>query len=308
MSKNEPTRKALGKGLHSLLPSRSTSASIPTPTATQPVATSNPSAEAIRFIPLGELKPNVNQPRHNFDEIALAELAQSIARDGILQPILARQTGPNLYQIVAGERRWRAAHIAGLKEVPVIVREVEDRRILELALIENIQREDLDPIDLARGFERMAEELGLSHQEIGERTGKDRATVTNSLRLLQLPNKIQALVGEKKLSPGHARALLRFDDEAIQKEVAEKCIAEGWSVRQIEEFARGGTEAVVRKPRGKTALPQLDPNVKAALADLEAALGTRVRIVEKAGGKGQIEIEYYSGDDLSRIYDVILHQ
>ncbi|MES1260891.1 MAG: ParB/RepB/Spo0J family partition protein, partial [Acidobacteriota bacterium] len=228
-----------------------------------------------------------------------------VERDGIIQPIIVRRSAPNEYQIIAGERRWRAATAAGLKEVPVIPREASDEKVLELAIIENIQREDLNAIELALAFQRMGAELGLSHDQIGEKTGKDRVTVTNTIRLLQLPGDVQEFVAAKKLSQGHARALLKLADDTEQRLVAERCMAEGWSVRQIEEYTRpvkpGGSGNTPKKPER----PPLDPNVKAAVRELESKLGTRVRIVEKGPNKGLIEIEYYSADDLDRIYNTI---
>jgi ParB family chromosome partitioning protein len=231
-------------------------------------------------------------------------LTRSIERDGIIQPILVRKAGPNEFQIIAGERRWRAAKAAGLTEVPVIVKTADDQQALELALIENIQREDLNPIELATAFYRMASELGMSHDQIGSRTGKERTTITNAVRLLQLPTNIQTMVATKQLSAGHARALLKFEDEATQLDIATRCVAEGWSVRQIEEFTR--KPALERKAKTKPTDAPLDPNVKFAVSELERVLGTRVRIVERAGGAGKIEIDYYSADDLSRVYDQIV--
>jgi len=237
----------------------------------------------------------------------MMELTQSIERDGIIQPIIVRRTGDNEYQIIAGERRWRAAKTAGLTRIPVIARTADDQKVLELAIVENIQREDLNPIELAQAFHRMTVELGLSHDEIGEKTGKDRATITNTIRLLQLPEDLQQLVSAKKLSPGHARALLKLQDQQIQREMAERCIREGWSVRQAEEYTRPtkGPSSPAR-PHAKQPQIEFDPNVKAAIGEIERKLGTRVRIVEKGREKGQIEIEYYSADDLDRIYNLIV--
>jgi len=254
--------------------------------------------------PLQQVHPNPNQPRREFDESALLELTQSIERDGIIQPILVRRAGPNEYEIIAGERRWRAAKAAGLKEIPVIPREASDEQALELAIIENIQREDLNPIELAMAFHRMASDLGLSHEQIGEKTGKDRATVTNLIRLLQLPEDLRELVGAKLLSQGHARALLKITDEEVQRKLAHRCVNEEWSVRQIEAFSKLPAEEP-KPPKPKRELPPLDPNVKAAIAEMENRLGTRVRINDKGNHKGTIEIEYYSADDLDRIYYII---
>ena len=308
MSKNDP-RKALGKGLHSLLPQRPPAVVEAAPV---PVAAPEPPPEGSVFVvPIGQVAPNPNQPRREFDQAALLELAQSIEREGVIQPILVRRDGPDRYMIIAGERRWRAAGVAGLKEVPVIPRQATDEQVLELAIVENIQREDLNPIELALAFQRMASELSLSHEQIGERTGKDRATVTNTLRLLQLPDKVRDMVVAKKLTQGHARALLKLPSAEIQGLLADQIVRQGWSVRQIENY----TKLADDKPAGpvKTPAPPtpVDPNVKAAVVQMEQALGTRVRIVEKARGtpgqsRGHIEIEYYTEDDLERIYDIIV--
>ncbi len=232
MTKNDP-RKALGKGLHALLPARTAppAATIPEP------APSAQNAVSDRFDTTTLRRIRTNRGR-DFEAAALMELTRSIERDGIIQPIIVRKSGPNEFQIIAGERRWRAAKAAGLTEVPVIVRTADDQQVLELALVENIQREDLNPIELATAFYRMASELGMSHDQIGSKTGKERTTITNAVRLLQLPTHIQSMVATKQLSAGHARALLKFEDEATQLDIATRCIGEGWSVRQIEEFTR----------------------------------------------------------------------
>ncbi len=302
MTRNDQQRKALGKGLQSLLPKRNAPAA---PAPVSPVQTLPDGQEReVQRLPIQHVLPNPNQPRRDFDATALLELTQSIERDGIIQPIIVRRTAPQEYQIIAGERRWRAAKAAGLEEVPVIVREADDQQVLELAIVENIQREDLNPIELAIAFQRMATELGLSHDQIGQKTGKERTTVTNSVRLLQLPDDLQKMVAARHLSAGHARALLKFEDQSLQREIALRCIEQGWSVRQIEEFTRPKAAA---KPKAAKPEAPLDPNVKFALSEMERVLGTRVRIVESARGKGRIEIEYYSPEDLSRIYDLVVH-
>lgn len=296
MVKNDP-RKALGKGLHALLPARNAAPAAP---ATEPQG-------SVQNLPIEHLTPNPDQPRRDFDPVALTELTRSIERDGIIQPIIIRKAAANTYQIIAGERRWRAAKAAGLKEVPVIVRTADDQQVLELALVENIQREDLNPIELAIAFHRMASELGMSHDQIGNKTGKERTTITNAVRLLQLPQEIQDMIASRRLSAGHARALLKFDEEQIQREIASRCVAEGWSVRQIEEFTRAKPPSQ-RKAKTKPTDASLDPNVKFAVQELERVLGTRVRIVERTGGAGRIEIDYYNPDDLSRVYERIMHE
>ena len=299
-------KKALGKGLHALLPGRGTAqpAPVQAPVSAPPTLPDG----NVSLVDLSAVSANPDQPRRDFDQEALLELAQSVEREGIIQPIIVRRKGPAAFQIIAGERRWRAASIAGLTQVPVIVREADDQKVLELAIVENIQREDLNPIELAVAFERMAAELSLSHEEIGRKTGKDRVTVTNSIRLLQLPVPIQELVSARKLTPGHARALLKLPTEKAQREIAERCIDGGWSVRQIEEYTKPPKESTDELVPRKANPKPIDPNVRAAITELERVLGTRVRIMEKGKGKGLIELEYYSDEDLDRIYTLIVGQ
>jgi len=309
MSKNDQ-RKALGKGLHSLLPTRNTpAAAAPSEALVAPATTESPKEGAVTLIPIGHVAANPNQPRRDFDAAALAELTASIERDGIIQPIVVRRVEPEQYQIIAGERRWRAAQAAGLKDVPVVLREATDEKVLELAIIENIQREDLNPIELALAFQRMGAELGLSHDEIGVKTSKERTTVTNTIRLLQLPTDVQQMIAAKELTAGHARALLTLPGEDAQKAIARQCADGGWSVRDLEDLTRKlkqlAPERTATEKKKKPEPSALDPNVKAAIGEMEAKLGTRVRIIEKRGNKGTIEIEYYSSDDLDRIYNVI---
>jgi ParB family chromosome partitioning protein len=239
------------------------------------------------------------QPRNVFQPDRLVELAQSIEANGIIQPIIVMKKGDR-YQLVAGERRWRAAKLAGLAEVPVVVQDFADDRLLEVTLIENIQREDLNPIEVAHAFDRLGRELKLSHEDIGRRTGKDRTTITNMLRLLKLPGEIQRLLAEHRLSMGHARAILGLPTPESQVELAEKAAAQGMSVRQVERMVQHMT--TTREPKPEPEEPQQDPNVKAAIRELERVLGTRVRIVEKTEQRGRIEVEYYSQEDLQRIY------
>lgn len=237
-----------------------------------------------------------------FQSERLSELAQSIRANGIIQPLVVRRRGDR-YQLVAGERRWRAAKLAGVQQVPVVVRDVPDNRLLEITLVENIQREDLNPIEIANAFARLGSELALNPEQIGQRTGKDRTTITNFLRLLQLSADLQQLVAERRLSAGHARCLLGLPSADLQREVAQKAVAHGWSVRQMERTTQKMMEG--RKPKHVDEV-DTDPNVKAAIQEMARVLGTRVRIVEKAKHKGRIEIEYYSAEDLDRIYAVIV--
>ncbi len=284
-------RRALGRGLNSLIPTRTP----PPPSA--PADTDH----GVARLPIGSIDPNPLQPRRVFQNERLEELAQSIRANGIIQPLVVRKHGER-YQLVAGERRWRASKLAGFTEVPAIIQDFPDDRLLEITLIENIQREDLNPIETALAFDRLARELRLSHEEIGNRTGKDRTTITNLLRLLQLPQDLQQLVAERRLSSGHARCLLGLPTPALQREVAEKSVAQGWSVRQMERVTQKMTET--REPKNVDEVQQ-DPNVRAAIQELERVLGTKVRIVEKARQRGRIEIDYYSPEDLDRIYSVI---
>jgi ParB family transcriptional regulator, chromosome partitioning protein len=286
-------RRALGKGLSALLPTR--------PTAQAPDEGPH-SGEEVARLPIEVIDPNPLQPRRVFQDDRIQELAQSIRANGIIQPLVVRRRAER-YQLVAGERRWRAAKIAGLSHVPAVIQEIPDERLLEITLIENIQREDLNAIETAQAFDRLCRELHLSHDEVGQRTGKDRSTIANLIRLLQLPPDIQQLIAERRLSIGHARCLLTLPTAELQREVAEKSVAQGWSVRQVERLTQKMMED--RKPKAVDEV-QADPNVKAAIEELERVLGTKVRIIERARQKGRIEIDYYSAEDLDRIYAAII--
>ena len=283
-------RKALGKGLSALLPARTAPASVSAPASTN-------------RLPIRAIQPNPMQPRTVFQPERLEELAESIRANGIIQPLIVRKAGEE-YQIIAGERRWRAAQMVGLTEVPVVIQEVADPRMLEIALIENIQREDLNPIETAHAYERLHRELGLSQEEIGRRTGKDRTSIVNTMRLLRLPKEVQALLAVQRLSMGHARAILGLPTADQQIEMAEKAVAQGLSVRQVESAVQELTSERGGKKRQKE-LPKPDPNVQAAVDELTRILGTRVKIVELSDQHGRIEIEYYSQEELSRLYDQI---
>ncbi|MBV9503642.1 MAG: ParB/RepB/Spo0J family partition protein [Acidobacteriia bacterium] len=291
MNKAENPRKVLGKGLGALLPTRPPSA---------PPADANQNTAVP--LPADSIDPNPLQPRRLFHPEKLEELAQSIRANGIIQPLVVRRSGER-YQLVAGERRWRAARLAGVSHVPAVIREIPDDRLLEITLIENIQREDLNAIETAIAFEKMMRELAMDAEQVGQRTGKDRSTIVNSVRLLQLPQDLQQLVAERRLSPGHARCLLSLPAPDLQREVAERAVAQGWSVRQMERTTQRMLED--RKTKHVDEV-EADPNVEAAIRELERVLGTKVRIIEKAKRKGRIEIEYYSSEDLNRIYAAIL--
>jgi len=293
----EKQRKALGKGLSALLPGRS-SGQVGAATASAPAA---PSTESPSKLAVDAIQPNPMQPRVVFQPERLEELAASIRANGIIQPLIVRRHEGH-FQLVAGERRWRAAKLAGLRDVPVVVQEIADPLLLEIALIENIQREDLNAIETARAYERLGRDLGLSQEEIGRRTGKDRTSITNALRLLRLPAEVQLLLAEHRLSMGHARAILGLQTAEQQIEVAEKTAAQGLSVRQVEALVQTLTSD--RTTTGKKEKPP-DPNVRAASEEMERALGTRVRIVELSDQRGRIEIEYYSQPDLDRLFQQI---
>ena len=293
----ENPRKALGKGLSALLGPRPPGPSPQTPA----VAEAKRPGDEVLQVPVEQVDPNPLQSRTIFQAERLQELAQSIKINGVIQPLVVRRAGDR-YQLVAGERRWRAARIAGLARVPVVVQQLSDDQLLEITLIENIQREDLTHIEVARAFERLVKDLGLSHEEIARRTGKDRTTITNTLRLLRLPGDVQQLVSEHRLSMGHARAILGLPSEELQRQVAEKASSQGLSVRQVERLIQKMTAS--REPKSAEEVLE-DPNVKAAVQELERVLGTRVRIVPKSEQRGRIEIEYFSPDDLDRIYGLI---
>jgi ParB family transcriptional regulator, chromosome partitioning protein len=286
-------RKALGRGLSALLPQRPTAAA-PQPSPEVPI-----NGPQVATLPIADIHPNPLQPRSVFDASRLEELANSIETHGIIQPLLVRRKGA-AYELIAGERRLRAAKLAGLAEVPALIQDYADERILEVALIENIQREDLNPMETAHALERLHSEMTLSHEEIAARTGKDRTTITNMIRLLRLPREVQLLVAERRLSMGHARAILGLTTPDLQTQLAEKAAAQGFSVRQVERLVKK-----VNEPREPSDKPLQDPNIKAAVTELESILGTRVRIVEKSEERGRIEIEYYSQTELQRLYEWI---
>ncbi len=288
-------RKALGRGLTALIPVKVAS-------APQPDRVEAPTGDEVTNLAIELIDPNPLQPRSVFQQDRLQDLAQSIRSNGIIQPLIVRRTGQR-FQLVAGERRWRAAKIAGLTSVPAVVREFSDDKLLEVTLIENIQREDLNAIEVAHAFEKLQMDLGLTHEDIAQRTGKDRTSITNTLRLLKLPDDVQALIADRRLSMGHARAILGLPTPELQRQAAEKASAQGLSVRQVEHLVNRMTAP--RDP--KTAAEAVeDPNVKAAVQELERILGTRVRIVEKSEKRGKIEIEYYSQDELQRLYQQIV--
>ena len=291
-NKKDLPRRALGKGLSSL---------IRPPSAPPPREELEARNIPVTTLPHSALRPNPLQPRKTRAPQHMEELTQSIREHGIIQPIVVRLKD-GYYEIVAGERRWRAAHKANLAQVPVVVQEVSDERLLEIALVENIQREDLNPIELAMAYKALGETLHLNHDEIASRTGKERSSITNALRLLELSPAVMTLVSTGALSPGHGRVLLRIEEPDRQKDVAMRASDGKMTVRQLEDYIGAAQPKRPREPKPEAAP---DPNVKAAISHLEQALGTKVRVIEKTQGKGRIEIDYYSVDDLNRIYELI---
>lgn len=279
-------RKALGRGLGALLSSDST------------IDLGSEPSE----VDLESITPGSMQPRTHFDEASLASLADSIRSHGIVQPLLVRRRGEG-YELIAGERRWRAAKLAGLTRVPVVVKEVPDENLLEIALIENIQRENLNPIEEAHAYKKLIESVGLTQESLATRVGRDRSYITNYLRLLRLPEDLQQLVKEGRLSTGHARTLLGLTHVDLQRRLARQIIDGGLSVRATEQLVY---KATANKP-DKPAVPprQVDPNIRAAENKLRRALGTQVKIHVAGDGRGKVEISFFNTQDLDRIYNLL---
>lgn len=293
-------RPALGRGLSALIPQAppaTPQVSAPSPAPVPAVAATEPSKPLELDIDL--LIPNPRQPRTHIEEHRLEELAQSIRSHGVIQPILVRRSA-GAFEIVAGERRWRAAQRAGLLKVPVVVRDVPDDRLLEVALIENIQREDLNPIEEAQAYRRLVDEFHLSHETVASSVGKERATVTNYMRLLKLPAEVRNDLASDALSMGHARALLALPDEQSQRRVAREVVSRALSVRETEALIRlEGNRAT-----GPKAAAKVDPNTRAAEDQLRLALGTRVRIVRRGHG-GRMEVDFSNEDELQRLFELL---
>lgn len=278
-------RKALGRGLSSLLRE-----------------IEEKPAAGLDQIPLDSIDPNPFQPRRAFAEESLKELSESIRASGIVQPVLLREApgSAGRYHLIAGERRWRAARLAGLEAVPAIIREINDQDALELALTENLLREDLNPLEVARAYESLQQRFGLNHADIANRLGVNRTTVTNTLRLLRLAPPVQDMIANEEIRSGHARALLAFESFATQEKLARLIVKKGLSVRQVENMAAStGTKSEPGPAKTSTAP---DPNTRAAVLEMERALGTRVKIVGNPK-RGRIEISYFSAEDLNRIYE-----
>ena len=294
-------KKGLGKGLDSLIPDNKSIKSV-TPDKSAEAKKEAEEKAGVQMMNINAVEPNRDQPRKNFDEDALLELSDSIKQFGVLQPLLVRKR-KDYYEIIAGERRWRAAKIAGVKEVPVIVKEYTDQEILEIGLIENIQRENLNPIEEAIAFKRLLEEFNLKQDEVAERVSKSRTAVTNSMRLLKLSDKVQQMIIDDMISTGHARALLAIDDPELQYTLANKIFDEKLSVRETEKLVKEIKNP--KKPKEKKVMENAF-----IYQDLEEKMkgvfGTKVSIASKGKGKGKIEIEYYSDDELEHLFDMMM--
>ena len=264
--------------------------------------------EEMLLVKLSRIQPDPDQPRKNFDEEKLNELADSIRTYGMISPIVVKKRGA-LYEIVAGERRWRAARIAGLKEIPVVIKEVDEKTSRELSIIENIQRDDLNAVEEARAYQSLIEEYGLTQEEVAARVAKNRSTITNSLRLLKLEPEILTLLQDGKITQGHARALLAVEDPELRKKIAEKCTKENLSVREIETLVKLDKLSKAKKEKKSSPEAQELRRLKVIYKDLErkmkTKLGTKVSIVPKNTERGTLEIEYYSQDDLDRIFMIL---
>lgn len=294
-----PKGRGLGKGLDALIPSAQVSKK-----------TKEGTAEVIeekgkeQLVKITKVEPNREQPRKNFDEDALQELADSIRQFGLLQPILV-QDRKTYYEIIAGERRWRAAKLAGLKEVPVIIKSFTEQEIVEISLIENIQREDLNPIEEALAYRRLLTEFNLTQDEVAERVSKSRTTVTNSMRLLKLDDRVQQMIIDDMITTGHARALIGIDDKNMQYELAQKIFDEKLNVREVEKLVKN-----VQSPKPKKEPKKVNESLELIYRDIEEklkqSLGTKVSIQPKDNGAGKMEIEFFSHEELERITEFFM--
>ncbi len=321
-NKEFSNKKRLGRGLGSLLAgaspesapsalSESAISSSPAKTTSATSASAAKPAEVVDetkriwSISVDKLVPGQYQPRKNFDKEPLQELAQSIKENGILQPITVRRRQAGGFEIVAGERRWRAAQIAGMHEVPAIIKEFTDKEALQLALIENVQREDLDPVEEAESYQRLMQEFGYSQSEVAEKVGKERSTVANAVRLISLPNEIKEMISEKLISAGHAKAILSVDNRVKQIQLAKQVVEKGLSVRALESLAKNKEEVATAEKTENPIGGDLSQRLAKELADqLQKTLGTKVSINYK-NGKGDLTIHFYTDDQLNSIYEKI---
>ena len=294
--------RGLGKGLDALIPSGMNEKSVSNKEKEKKNASSEKTGGET-LVNITKVEPNREQPRKNFDEDALEELADSIKQFGLLQPILV-QDRKTYYEIIAGERRWRAAKKAGLKEVPVIIKNLTEQEIVEIALIENIQREDLNPIEEAQAYKRLLTEFNLKQDEVAERVAKSRTAVTNSMRLLKLCDDVQQMIIDGMISTGHARALISIEDSEQQYQIAQQIFDEKLSVRDVEKLVKN-----IGKPAKAKKTVMTDKSIEAVYQDIEEnlkqKLSTKVSITSKGNGAGKIEIEFYSHDDLEKLMDLL---
>ena len=294
-------RNGLGKGLDSLIPNKAEK-TVKAEKKPEEKKEERKSESGEILVKINQVEPNREQPRKEFDEDSLMELADSIKQFGILQPLLV-QKKKDYYEIIAGERRWRAAKIAGIKEVPIIVKEYTNQEIVEISLIENIQRENLNPIEEAMAYKRLLEEFSLKQDEVAERVSKSRTAVTNSMRLLKLSPRVQQMIVDDMISTGHARALLAIDDEEQQYQLANRIFDEKLSVRETEKLVKALKNPKKEKKNQKIEHTFVYNNIEEQMKNI---IGTKVIVNPKANGKGKIEIEYYSEEELERIYDLIM--
>ena len=301
-------KRGLGRGLSNLIPTDDTTEDVTTKTSKQTKTGTVTKTEIVKKVEqtlnINRIEPNKNQPRKEFNEDALQELADSIKQFGVIEPlVVVKRKG--YYELIAGERRWRAARLAGLKEVPVVIKDYDDQQIVEIALIENIQREDLNPIEEAHAYERLIQEFNLTQDEVAERVSKSRTTVTNALRLLKLTEKVQQMLIDDMLSTGHVRALITIADPQLQYETAMYIFDKKLSVRETESYVK---KLLNKKPKEKTSEkedPELSFLYKAIENRLKESLGTKTTIKAKTKDSGKIEIEYYSHEDLERITQLL---
>ena len=305
-------KSGLGRGLDALFPEKTvqskpkttvkTAKQTNTATPETKKSSQHENSNGERMMKLSMIEPNREQPRKKFDEDALQELADSIKQYGVLQPLLVRKR-KDYYEIIAGERRWRAAKLAGVKEVPVIIKEYTEQQAVEIALIENIQRENLNPIEEAIAYKRLLEEFNLKQDEVAERVSKSRTAVTNSMRLLKLSDKVQQMIIDDMISTGHARALLAIDDPELQYTLANKIFDEKLSVRETEKLIK-----ILKNPKKTAKKEKIEHTfIYENLEEkMKGIMGTKVNVNPKSNGKGKIEIEYYSEEELERIYDLIM--
>jgi ParB family chromosome partitioning protein len=285
------TKKGLGRGLGALLDANSV------------IETTTETEKDVKKIKITQIEPNKTQPRRDFDEEKLEELSESIKEYGLLQPIVVKLNKNGFYTIIAGERRWRASRLAGLKEIPAVIKDVSEQTEKEITLIENIQREDLNSLEEAAGIKELIEEYGLTQEEVAAKIGRSRTAVTNILRLLNLPKEIQELLKEEKISQGHARALLSLENNVLALEIAKQVIAQDMSVRQLENYI-ASLKKVKKEKRPSKVEIEIQRNIKALEESLSSELGTKIRIINKKN-KGKIEIPYSSTEDFERIIALI---